>query len=77
MNLEFVKKEIGGKSVALYSVTQNCFHIEQVRDYIITNFQTLTIKTIEDDWALIGIFDSDLQAHDFIEEIRKNIPNKK
>lgn len=68
-------KQIANLSVALYSVSQNCFHIETLEDYIKSNIRKSTLKYKGDSYRLIGVFDSDVEANTYIETVREKLDN--
>ncbi len=63
-------KEIGNKTAVLYSVSQDCFHLETVFDYITSNIKTSVIKSKGGDYRLICICDSDIAGDAFIEKFK-------
>ena len=64
--------ELLKKSVVLYSLKQKCFHIERLEDYIRTNLYSLLVKS-EPQYFLIGIFENDNDANQFIDIISKKL----
>jgi hypothetical protein len=60
---------------AEYSISQNCFHIQQLREMIDYNLRC-SINQFKDDWHLIGVFDNEIDAHIFIEKMREPIQGK-
>lgn len=66
-------KEIAELIVALYSVSQDCFHVEQLKDYVFTNTRNSLMKHNKSDYRLIGIFEKELDAHDYIDIFRKTL----
>jgi len=74
---KIVDEKIGVKSVALYSLSQNCFHIETLIEYINSNLKYLLVTKRKSDWVLIGVFDNNLEAHDYIEIVRAKIKEVK
>ena len=66
-------KEIGNLSVALFSLEQDCFHIETLLDYIQTSIKHSLIKDRKSDWVLIGVFKNDVDADAGIEVFKKII----
>lgn len=67
----FVSKEVSLLIVALYSVEQDCFHIEELHQYIHTNVISCLMKFEEAGYRMIGIFNSDLEADAYIEVFKK------
>lgn len=68
-------KQLANLSVALYSVSQDCFHIETLSDYIVSNLRKSYMKYEGDCYRLIGIFNSDVEAGDYIEIVRQQLNN--
>lgn len=64
-------QETGQLVAVLYSVSQDCFHLETVNDYIKTNIQDGLVKHNKNDYRLIGIANSDMQGDTLIEEFKK------
>jgi len=61
-----------GKLVAvLYSLSQDCFHLETVQDYLKTNIQNGLMKRNKNDYRLIGITNSDVEGDTLIIEFQK------
>lgn len=60
-------------SAALYSVSQNCFHIEELHEYIGLNIKNALHYFNKSDYRLIGVFNSDVEAADYIDVFRKTI----
>lgn len=58
--------------VAEYSVSQNCFHVETVNDLLKVNMHASLQKQIND-YLPIGFFETEIEAHDFIEKIRPTL----
>ena len=58
--------------VAEYSVKQNAFHVHNVEEMVKSNFVTAVQKR-GSDYIPIGIFETEEQAHDFIEKVRPEI----
>lgn len=63
-------REIGRLVVALYSVSQDCFHVEQLCEYIESNIKSGLLRLNKNDYKLIGIFNSDIEAGDYIETFK-------
>lgn len=61
--------------VAEYSIEQNCFHVETVKEMIEENIRCALTK-VEPYYIPIGIFNEEEQAHQFIEKIRPKIQGK-
>lgn len=61
--------------VAEYSVEQNCFHIENISALLKENMIHAVNKGTQE-WILLGIFETDLGANEFIEKIRPKIQGK-
>lgn len=64
-------KEIGNKTAVLYSVEQDCFHLETVYDYINLNVRRCLIQAKCNEYRLICICNSDIEGDAFIEKFRK------
>jgi len=64
--------ELFKKSVVLYSLKQKAFHIEILEDYIRSNLYSLSVKS-EPQYFLIGIFENDEDASDYIDIISKKL----
>ena len=62
-------------SVALYSVSQNCFHIEELYQYIELNVRNSLHKVNKNDYRLIGIFNNDIEAGEYIEIFKEKTNN--
>lgn len=60
-------------SVALYSISQNCFHIEELHQYIELNIRNALHKVNKNDYRLIGVFNNDIEADEYIEAFRIKI----
>jgi len=61
-----------GKLVAvLYSLSQDCFHLETINDYLKTNIQNGLMKRNKNDYRLIGITNSDVEGDTLIQEFQK------
>lgn len=58
-------------NVALYSKSQDCFHIETLEDYVMINVERSILKLNPPDFRLIGIFETGIEANDYIESFRK------
>jgi len=67
----FPNKEIAKLIAALYSVSQDCFHIEQLNEYVENNITHSMRKLNKNDYRLIGVFETELQANDYIEVLKK------
>ena len=64
-------KEIGYKTAVLYSVDQDCFHLETVYDYINLNVRRCLVQAKCNEYRLICICNSDIEGDAFIEKFRK------
>ncbi len=73
--IEFVKSEFATKEVALYSINQNCFHIEPLYKYLESNIKNAICQDESEDYMVIGVFDTGIEAHEFIEAFRKYLNN--
>lgn len=62
-------------SVVLYSLSQNCFHIEELHQYIEFNIRNALHKVNKNDYRLIGVFNSDIEAGEYIEIFKEKINN--
>jgi hypothetical protein len=56
------------KTALLYSFKQKCFHIEQLKRYLITNIKYSVLYEKYQDFQLIGIFDNGLDANQWTED---------
>ncbi len=65
--------EIAHLTAALYSISQDCFHIEPLQDYVKLNLSDAFIKSSKGDYRLVGIFNSDTDADAYIDECRNNM----
>lgn len=66
-------KEISELVVALYSKSQNCFHIEDLHSYVKENIYISLLPECKPDYILIGVFNEELIAHDYIEEFKNKL----
>lgn len=66
-------KEIALLTVALYSVSQDCFHIEKLHEYISLNIRNALHLLDNGGYKMIGIFNNDIEADKYIEVFRKKI----
>lgn len=74
MSTEKTTKFMLEKQVVLYSIQQDCFHIESVADYLENNLSRILNK--KKDFASyhpIGFFDSYEFASEFVKEFRELI----
>ena len=69
----FPNLETAHLSVALYSVSQNCFHIEELHQYVELNIRNALHKVNKNDYRLIGVFNNDIEAGEYIEVFRGKI----
>ncbi len=69
-NTRIIPDEMAKMSVALFSESQNCFHIEELRQYIEITVRDAIHKKGDNDYMLIGIFNNDEEASEFIALIR-------
>jgi hypothetical protein len=60
---------------AEYSISQDCFHIQELKGYIEYNIRCAA-KKFSDDWRLVGLFEKEFDAHTYIESIRESIQGK-
>lgn len=67
----FPTKEMAILTAVLYSVSQNCFHIEKLHEYVEKNIQHAMHKLNKSDWKLIGVFNNDMEAHEYIETFKR------
>lgn len=60
-----------------YSVSQRCFHIEQLEDYVVNNIYDIT-QNLSSDYRLIGLCLTYEGTRDFIElfQMRYGLPIK-
>lgn len=63
-------KEMGKLVVALYSVSQDCFHVEQLCEYIELNIKNGLLRVNTNDYKMIGVFNSDIEAGGYIETFK-------
>jgi len=75
-NMNYNKLLLAPQSVSkltavLYSVSQDCFHLEEVQDYININVRNALSKVNKNDYRLIGIFENDIKGDEYIERFRK------
>lgn len=68
-SIPFIKKELANLTAVLFSVSQQAFHIEPLRDYVEENIKCSMIKG-KDDYRLIAICDTDTEADIYIKEFR-------
>ena len=66
----FVSVKVSNLTVALYSVEQDCFHIEKLHEYIHTNVTTSFMGSREAGYKMIGIFNNDIEADTYIETFK-------
>ena len=59
-------------SAALFSAGQQAFHIEPLKEYVKANVLN-SAQGGTNDYRLIGIFTSDIDAHDYIEAFRATL----
>jgi len=52
----------------LYSKSQNCFHIEPLQEYIISQYKSYIIGGNLQGYQLIGVFESIEEANDWTEK---------
>jgi len=63
--------EIGHLSVILYSESQDCFHVEDLHDCILSNLKRVIFNKDLSDHHLVGIADSGSEINVMIELIRE------
>lgn len=68
-------KEILKMTAVLYSVSQDCFHLETMQEFLNDNILKSAQGVICNDYVLIGIAENDVKGGEYI-EIFKTI-NKK
>jgi len=66
------KKESNKKWVLLYSIKQQCFHGEFLEDYIRNNLKFIQEQNIEEDFKLLGIFNTNEECHNFAKALIDN-----
>lgn len=70
-------KKIANLSVALYSVSQKCFHIELLHEYVAHNVTHALNDLNKEDYRLIGIFENDVEAGEYIDTFRQFLIKEK
>lgn len=55
----------------LYSVEQDCFHLETISDYVTNNIKRCMIKQKCNEYRLIGVCENDVDGDNLIEEFKK------
>lgn len=63
-----MKNNILNKKAILYSKEQQCWHIEDLEDYITSNLRFLHNKTSVQQYRLVWLVDTLEQANDFTNE---------
>lgn len=63
--------EILNLTAVLYSVSQDCYHIEKIQDYLKQNITVAMNGIKKSDYSLIGIFKSDVEGDRYIEMFKK------
>jgi hypothetical protein len=58
--------------VAEYSVSQNCFHVHSLKDMLQDNIQNMIVRG-DSDWLVIGVFEEEVKAHDYIAQVREQM----
>jgi len=58
--------------IAEYSVSQKCFHVHDVKSMLTHNIENM-IGEGDSDYLPIGIFETEIQAHDYIESVREQM----
>lgn len=72
-----VSDELAALTVVLYSATQDCFHIELMEEYILNNIK-ISFHTKElPQYRIVGVFNNDIEADEYIKEFQKNLDLKK
>ena len=56
----------------LYSVSQGCFHLESLQEYILSNLIDIEFGK-SSDYKLIGVFETEYAADLYIERIEKQL----
>ena len=74
--IPFITKEIGTKTAVLYSVSQDCFHLETVKEYIESNIRVSFMQT-QNDYRLIAIANNDTEGDAYIEVFRNHLEKAK
>lgn len=54
----------------LYSVSQDCFHIEPIEQYIQINVRNSLLKLNSSDYRLIGLFENPREADRYIRSFK-------
>ena len=70
-NFPLAPQSVSKLTAVLYSVSQDCFHLEEIQDYININVRNALHKVNKNDYRLIGIFENDVKGGEYIEQIRK------
>ena len=61
--------------VAEYSVSQKCFHVHDMKSMLTHNIENMIGEGCSD-YIPIGVFENDLQAHDYIEMVRAEMAKR-
>lgn len=67
----FPSKELGNLTSVLYSVSQDCFHIESLFKYVENNIHHGLLKLGKNDYRLIGVCTNDMDADGYIEHFKE------
>ena len=74
--IPFIRKEYKSLTAVLYSVSQNAFHLETLKEYIDSNIR-VSLMQAENDYRLIAIVNDDIEGDAFIEEFRTYLEKAK
>ena len=72
MNTPLLPISTQNLSAALFSVGQQAFHIEPLKEHVKQNVMN-SVQGGTNDFRLIGIFENDLDAHDYIESFKESL----
>lgn len=67
---------IGSLKAVLYSVEQDAFHLETINEYLDINVRNAILRRNKNDYKLVGIFNTDIEADKYIETFRKHLKVK-
>lgn len=60
-------KDILGMTAVLYSVSQDCFHLETIMEHLNDNIIKTSTKANCSDYVIIGIAENDVKGGEYIE----------
>ena len=70
-------KEIAELLAVLYSIDQDCFHIEDLKDYQNTNVRNALLGLNKNDYRMIGVFKTYTEADSYIKTFRIHLKKSK